>query len=414
MTQIGINGQMRFSADTPAVADDVNANFDVFKTAHNDTDTRVITLENNITNYLDKTISNTFPLVQKYKSTTITGATNATPIVITSVAHGRSTGDKIYNENVGGNTNANGVFSITKLTDDTYSLDNSVGNAAYTSGGTSYLLPKNLEDLANKAFVLTSGKEIKSLGSIAASFTLSSGKSKGNITDNISISLPTTGLISGIETKCEFDFSLLSGKTLTIPTSTNIIWKGTKPTAYSTITTGNEEKARNTLIFTTKDGGTNWVAEYFNAGGIEIAFTQPVLNANGTLGGSTFAVYTSAVYGAGVYAYAFSDGNDGSTCYGPDYATPYDILYNPIPLKVPNIYVNSNIGGYTVYGSNDNSTYTTLTSGAFTSGGANTISIPAINQGFYNYYKIQPTSRLSGNYITVMTITLLNGVYIAT
>ena len=65
----------------------------------------------------------------------ITGATNASPIVITAASHGFSTGDVITIHDVGGNTAANGVWSITKVDDGSFSLDDSTGNADYTSGG---------------------------------------------------------------------------------------------------------------------------------------------------------------------------------------------------------------------------------------------------------------------------------------
>ncbi len=66
----------------------------------------------------------------------VTGATNATPIVITTAAHGFSTGDVVTLASVGGNTNANGTFRVTVISSTTFSLDGSAGNAAYTSGGT--------------------------------------------------------------------------------------------------------------------------------------------------------------------------------------------------------------------------------------------------------------------------------------
>lgn len=69
-------------------------------------------------------------------SGSITGATNASPIVVTSAAHGLSTGDRVKISGVGGNTNANGTFVVTVLSSSTFSLDGSSGNAAYTSGGT--------------------------------------------------------------------------------------------------------------------------------------------------------------------------------------------------------------------------------------------------------------------------------------
>ncbi len=71
----------------------------------------------------------------KLDSGVITDATNADPIVITSTDHGLTTGTFITVEDVGGNTDANGTFIVTRLTDDTFSLDGSEGSGAYTSGG---------------------------------------------------------------------------------------------------------------------------------------------------------------------------------------------------------------------------------------------------------------------------------------
>lgn len=76
----------------------------------------------------------TFPLAAR----TITGATNATPIVVTtSVNHGYGDNDTVEVAGVVGNTAANGFWKITWLSATTYSLDGSVGNGAYVSGGTS-------------------------------------------------------------------------------------------------------------------------------------------------------------------------------------------------------------------------------------------------------------------------------------
>lgn len=67
---------------------------------------------------------------------TITDASNASPIVITSVGHGLTTGSRVTISGVGGNTAANGTFVVTRLTADTFRLDSSAGSGAYTSGGT--------------------------------------------------------------------------------------------------------------------------------------------------------------------------------------------------------------------------------------------------------------------------------------
>jgi hypothetical protein len=75
----------------------------------------------------------------------ITGATNASPIVITATSHGFSNGDLVYIDGVGGNLAANGLWQITGVTTNTFQLTiadsfqnagaNVVGSAAYTSGG---------------------------------------------------------------------------------------------------------------------------------------------------------------------------------------------------------------------------------------------------------------------------------------
>jgi hypothetical protein len=71
----------------------------------------------------------------------ITGATNATPIVITATAHGFTNGDLVLIGKVGGNLAANGIFKIANQAANTFELTdpitgtNVVGSAAYTSGG---------------------------------------------------------------------------------------------------------------------------------------------------------------------------------------------------------------------------------------------------------------------------------------
>ncbi|MBX9601256.1 MAG: hypothetical protein K2X35_09635 [Bryobacteraceae bacterium] len=65
----------------------------------------------------------------------ITGATNASPIVITQAAHGFDAGDVVRVTAVGGNTAANGVWKIANVTANTYELMGSAGSGAYTAGG---------------------------------------------------------------------------------------------------------------------------------------------------------------------------------------------------------------------------------------------------------------------------------------
>jgi hypothetical protein len=71
----------------------------------------------------------------------ITGASNATPIVITATSHGFANGDIVSIGGVGGNLAANGVFKIANQAANTFELTNPItganvtGSAAYTSGG---------------------------------------------------------------------------------------------------------------------------------------------------------------------------------------------------------------------------------------------------------------------------------------
>lgn len=70
----------------------------------------------------------------------VTGATNATPIVVTASGHGLSNGEVVTIEGVGGNTAANGTFLAANVSGATFELTdltgaNVAGNGAYTSGG---------------------------------------------------------------------------------------------------------------------------------------------------------------------------------------------------------------------------------------------------------------------------------------
>ena len=75
----------------------------------------------------------------------ISGATNASPIVITTASsHGYANGEEVLIRGVTGNTAANGVWKIANVTSTTFELVGSTGNGAY-SAGTDYAF--NLNDL---------------------------------------------------------------------------------------------------------------------------------------------------------------------------------------------------------------------------------------------------------------------------
>ena len=96
---------------------------------------------------------------------TISGATNVSPIVVTTTTHSLSTGDKVVIAGVAGNTAANGAWNVTVVTATTFSLDGSTGNGAYTSGGTATRLFSNVTvaDVENMQAVTERAQHDKSM-----------------------------------------------------------------------------------------------------------------------------------------------------------------------------------------------------------------------------------------------------------
>lgn len=79
------------------------------------------------------------PDTSRFSGVGITAASNTTPIQITfnpNTYCGFATGQKVTISGVGGNTNANGTWTITFVNSTNILLNASSGNGAYTSGGT--------------------------------------------------------------------------------------------------------------------------------------------------------------------------------------------------------------------------------------------------------------------------------------
>ncbi|MBM3969998.1 MAG: hypothetical protein FJ302_09060, partial [Planctomycetes bacterium] len=84
----------------------------------------------------------------------VSAASNATPIVITSNAHGLINGNQVTVSGVGGNTAANGTFTVTVLDGNSFRLDNSIGNGVYAAGTGTWFRTTDARfdgDLDNKA-----------------------------------------------------------------------------------------------------------------------------------------------------------------------------------------------------------------------------------------------------------------------
>ena len=103
--------------------------------------TQAIVSQNYTTGTVTTYVASDFGAVTGCVQLAITGATNATPIVVaTTSAHGLSTGAYVVVSGVQGNTAANNTASnqswVITVTDGThFSLNGSVGNESYTGGG---------------------------------------------------------------------------------------------------------------------------------------------------------------------------------------------------------------------------------------------------------------------------------------
>ena len=80
---------------------------------------------------------------------TITAATNASPIVITSNGHGLQNNDRVRIEGVSGNTAANGTFTVGGRTDDTFELHAAAGNGIYTNDTGGWYEPNLIDSVTN-------------------------------------------------------------------------------------------------------------------------------------------------------------------------------------------------------------------------------------------------------------------------
>ena len=250
-----------FTPGTRAVAQQVNQNFADVKSAVDPLETAVADIETQLTSGIilpDGTVD--FTRLQSYATYTVSNATNATPIVITAAAHGFLTGDKVFISGVGGNTAAYGAFTITKLGADTFTLDGSVGNGAFSGNGTAVIYPSADDNLVTKAYVdnKTVPDTIVALGTISTGTTTLTADKFHTVTFSgaATIALPA-GLTSGVHYNCSLLVTMSSVVTITQPTVT---WAyGYSPTLTST-------SVKYRITYETIDGGTTWYGYWTQLG----------------------------------------------------------------------------------------------------------------------------------------------------
>jgi hypothetical protein len=123
----------------------------------------------------------------------ITGATNATPIVVTATAHGFTNGDIVIVGGVGGNLSANGLWKIANVATNTFELTdpitgtNVVGSGSYTSGGYAVCLG-----------ISASGDNLDDFDAcvVGTAQTLTSPTVTGGVEDAADVSFPSGGGVS--------------------------------------------------------------------------------------------------------------------------------------------------------------------------------------------------------------------------
>ena len=103
----------------------------------------------------------------------VLAASNASPIAVTVTAHGYLTGDQVRIDLAAGNTAANGIWTITKIDANNFSLNGSTGNGAYTGSGIAKRLSGGLtpsEEVGNIVIIVagTGRKQRKKIASNTA------------------------------------------------------------------------------------------------------------------------------------------------------------------------------------------------------------------------------------------------------
>lgn len=306
-----------FTAGTRAVAQQVNQNFADVKTAVDTLESDVVEIQTEISglNFVKADGTVDFTRLQSYKTFVVSNATNATPIVITAVGNNYVTGDKVYIVGVGGNTAANGVFTVTKIGTDTFSLDGSVGNGTFTTNGTVVIYPSANKDLVSKAYV--DNGDAKTTIPLGTCTTASTDLTLTGTVTATSGSTTVTGTSTLFNTECPVGSTIVINGT---PCYVSAVASNTSLTisqAYANTTgTYTAYRANNAKVITTTSGN------FTLTNGATLKF----LNTNKNFGYTP----TINVDGSGAKLLASEDENDVSVtnpCFIPE-SCEIEVEYN--------------------------------------------------------------------------------------
>lgn len=147
------------------------------------------------------------------------------------------------------------------------------------------------------------------------------------------------------------------------------------------------------------------------------SWTRPNLSANGSMGGTSFAVSVDNIHDGNYPAWKAVDGNTttGNNCWasGTNGFPHWYAFYNPDPLKVTQLQIMNrvytasyaNIQNYQIQISDNGSSWTTIYTGTNsnnTSGSTWTINLSSVDYKPSKYFRIYITSRLGNDsYVTI-------------
>ena len=134
-------------------------------------------------------------------------------------------------------------------------------------------------------------------------------------------------------------------------------------------------------------------------------WTQPTLSANGTLGGDSFAVSLTNEYSSTYAAWKAFDNNSGS-CFWTSVIPADLIIYNPVPLNVTALHwevydYNRRPTDWEWYGSNDNETYTLISSGTNNSDNFTLNFTPSVAYKYHKFKVLSAYNQLNAKQITL-------------